>query len=233
MRAEGVLALFDIDGTLIRAGDPAHRLAFDHALVTVYGVPATLDGLSLAGMLDRQIARLALRPFDIEPGAIDAGLPELVRVMGDHYRTLVGPGERHDHLLPGLPDAACALAEAGVALAVVTGSAAPVARAKLEAAGLARLFPIGAYGDQADHRGELVRLGLTQAQRHFARPFDAARAVVVGDTPKDIAAARDAGTRVLAVATGVVSRDALAAAAPDTLLDDLSEIAAVMGAILG
>ena len=58
----GVLALFDVDGTLIRAGDPANRKTFDHALNEVYVVPATLDGIALAGMLEqRSTARRAAR----------------------------------------------------------------------------------------------------------------------------------------------------------------------------
>mgnify|MGYP001409659034 CR=1 FL=1 len=59
-RAWRGLVLFDIDGTLLRAGDRAHQAAFVRAMQEVYGVPATLDGVPLAGMLDSQIARLAL-----------------------------------------------------------------------------------------------------------------------------------------------------------------------------
>ena len=47
--------------------------------------------------------------------------------------------------------------------------------------------------------------------------------VIVGDTPRDIHAARAFGMRVVAVATGHFSVDALAAHEPDVLLEDLCD----------
>ena len=49
---------------------------------------------------------------------------------------------------------------------------------------------------------------------------------MVGDTPFDIAAARACGARVLAVATGSVAREALAACEPDAVFDTLAELPA-------
>jgi phosphoglycolate phosphatase len=227
------VALFDIDGTLIRAGDAAHREAFDRALVDVYGVPATLAGISLGGMLDRQIARQALAPFAVDPEVVEGRLDQLMEVMGGHYLALAGEGIHRPEMLPGLPRVADALADAGVALAVVTGSAEPVARAKLDSCGLAELFPTGAYGDQADHRGTLVSMGLAAAGAHVGYRFDPTEAVVVGDTPRDIEAARHAGTRVIAVASGVFPKAELAVARPDALFDDLCAIDDVVAAVLG
>ncbi len=45
---------------------------------------------------------------------------------------------------------------------------------------------------------------------------------VVGDTPKDISAARQAGAKVVAVATGGFSVDDLRAYQPDATIADLS-----------
>lgn len=227
-----VVALFDIDGTLIRAGDPAHRAAFDHALASVFAVPATLDGVPLAGRLDREIARLALAPHGVDPVAVEAGLDELVSVMGGHYAAAVGRGDRLGHLLPGVTEAVSALRAAGIALAVVTGSARPVARAKLAAAHLDELFPVGAYGDEADDRAELVRLGIAGAEAHYGRRFPPPRAIVIGDTPLDVRAARIAGVRALAVCTGAVPRAALEDAYPDAVLDDLADTERVLRVVL-
>jgi phosphoglycolate phosphatase len=227
-----VLALFDIDGTLIRAGDPDHRAAFDHALTAVYGVPATLDGVPLGGMLDRQIARLALEGHDLDRSATEAGLDALVDAMAEHYVAAVARGDRVEHLLPGVARAAAALAEAGVALGVVTGTARRVARAKLHAAHLDDLFPVGAYGDEADERADLVALAIDRAAAHFARPFAPETRVVIGDTTLDVAAARGVGAKAVAVATGRVTRAALAATDPDGLIDDMSDAAATVTVVL-
>ena len=45
--------------------------------------------------------------------------------------------------------------------------------------------------------------------------------MLVGDTPLDVAAAREAGAAVVAVATGRWTLDELAATDPDVLLADL------------
>ena len=228
-----VAVLCDIDGTLLRAGDPDHRAAFDEALAAVHGVPATLDGVPLAGRLELGIARAALAPFGISAEDSDARFPEVVAVMAERYAARVAPGSRTERLLPGLPDVLEALVAAGASLAAVTGNAEPVARHKLAAAGLDHLLPCGAYGDATDDRGELVRLGLAAVAAHSGRDHDPATAVVLGDTPRDVAAARDAGCRAVAVATGAAARDALAATDPDVLLDDLSRVDAVVRAVLG
>ena len=46
---------------------------------------------------------------------------------------------------------------------------------------------------------------------------------VIGDTPLDVQCARAIGVRVLAVATGMFSRDEIAVGEPDQLLEDLGD----------
>ena len=56
-------------------------------------------------------------------------------------------------------------------------------------------------------------------------------AVVIGDTPRDVAVARAHGKRVVAVRTGPdYIQSELRASEPDVLLDDLSDTAAFMEA---
>ena len=58
-------------------------------------------------------------------------------------------------------------------------------------------------------------------------------AVLVGDTPLDVLAAREAGARAVAVATGFADLDALRESEPDALLQDLSDTDAAIRAITG
>lgn len=210
------IALFDVDGTLIRAGDPAHRSAFDAALAEVYGVAATLDGVPLGGMLDRAIARLALEPHGLAEDVVEAGLAELAVAMGASYRAAVG--ERRSWVLPGVEDVARRLQDEGVVTGVLTGGCQAVVDAKLAAAGLDHLFPAGAYGDQADERPALVPMAVAALGAAPGTP-----AVVVGDTPLDVEAAHGAGVPCLAVATGRWSVDDLAAAGADAVVADLTD----------
>ena len=55
--------------------------------------------------------------------------------------------------------------------------------------------------------------------------------MIVGDTPFDIACARAAGARVVAVATGGHSLDELLALGPDLAVGDLTELDAVLALV--
>jgi phosphoglycolate phosphatase-like HAD superfamily hydrolase len=230
--AHEVLVLFDIDGTLVRAGDPAHHEAFDEALAAVFGVPATLLGLTLAGRLDHQIAADALAGHGVDRATLDAGLPAFAGSMGAGYERRVGRGDRVARRLPGVPDTLAALAASGVALGVVTGNAEPVGRAKLAAAEIDHLLPVGGWGDQPVERAGLVDTARRAASLHHGRPFAVGAVWVVGDTPLDVSAAHRAGARALAVPTGGATRQVLVDAGPDALLDDLADAEQVLDIVM-
>jgi phosphoglycolate phosphatase-like HAD superfamily hydrolase len=56
-------------------------------------------------------------------------------------------------------------------------------------------------------------------------------AVVIGDTPLDVACAKAGGARLIAVATGYYSVDQLRAAGADVVFEDLSDTGAVVRSI--
>jgi phosphoglycolate phosphatase len=224
------LILFDIDGTLLRTGDRWHQQALVSAVEEVFRVPATLDGVPLAGMLDSQIVRLALEQQGVSEADIYRGLSDVMQAMERHYRGLVSGSERRSWLLPGVVELANRLSS-DFALGVMTGNAKGVGRAKLELAGVDDLFPIGSYGDSADHRYQLVAVAAEVAAESYDREFVGDEMMIVGDTPRDIEAGRVAGTSVLAVATGRFSIDDLEPHEPDLLFEDLSEVEAVHEAI--
>lgn len=228
------LLLLDIDGTLIRAGDPDHRAAFEAALHDVYGVPATLDGIRLGGRIERQIARDALARHGLTGPVVTERWPALVDHLEAGYRARLTPGGRVDWLLPGLPAVLDRLVAAGVVLGLLTGNARGVAAAKLEAAGLSRWFAdgVGGFGDEADDRHELVDHARDAARAVHGRSWSPPEVVVLGDTPLDVEAAHAAGARAVAVATGRWSADELRAAGPDVVLPDLADGGAVVDAVL-
>jgi phosphoglycolate phosphatase-like HAD superfamily hydrolase len=57
--------------------------------------------------------------------------------------------------------------------------------------------------------------------------------VLIGDTPNDVAAARDGGARIVAVATGSDSAEDLASAGADTIFEDLTQTDDLLTAIYG
>jgi len=225
------LILFDIDGTLVQAGDKDHQLAFVTAMKQVYGLPATLDGVPLAGMLDSQIARIALSRHGLSDAEIDADLARMIEAMGGHYAEAIAEQSRVERRLPGVVEIAERLRAERFALGVLTGNAREVARVKLASAGILDYFPVGAFGDSARERQHLVQAAWDEAAAHFGHTFSAARTVLIGDTPRDISAAHDNQAKVVAVATGRYTVADLSTHHPEAVFPDLRDTAAVAQAI--
>jgi phosphoglycolate phosphatase len=139
-------------------------------------------------------------------------------------------------LLAGGAEAMARLAvRPGVVQSVLTGNIEPVARHKLAAFQLDRHLDleIGAYGQDAPTRPELVGIARTRAAARHGSRFEGPRTVLVGDTIHDVGAARANGARVVAVASGRTGPDELRAAGADAVFPDLTGTAAVVDAIIG
>ena len=117
-----------------------------------------------------------------------------------------------------------ALASAGAIQTIVSGNVRANADIKLAAFGLVASMDldVGGYGSDSKDRSELVKLAKDRAARKYGggAGFDA---VVIGDTPRDVEAAREGGARILAVASGVHPVYELRAAGATTVLPDLSD----------
>jgi len=221
-----VLVLLDIDGTLLHGRPEAHTWAMTMAMHEVWGVPAQPDDvwrIDPGGRTDREIARLVLRAHGVDDPAIDSGVGDWIFLAGRLHDEVA-----RDHPAPvaaiDAADALGALAAAGFEAALLTGNLEAIGRAKVAAAGLGRWFPPGGggFGSDAEVRADLV--GVARARASADHPDE--HVVLVGDTPRDIVAARGAGVRVVAVTTGRHDRDDLAEA--DHVCSDLATAAKII-----
>ncbi len=213
------LILFDIDGTLVRGG-PA-KVAFEAAMLETYGTRGDVYGVSFAGKTDPQIARELLTGAGFDNRTIDGGLPELWERYLGYLED--GLGTKPMSVLAGVHELLDALvAVEGVALGLVTGNIAGGAELKLGSAGLWDRFAVGGYGSDHEERDHLPGIALERARVYWRADLPARDAVIVGDTPRDVACGRAGGTRVLAVATGSFSPKDLQKAGADHVVEDLS-----------
>lgn len=215
------LVLFDIDGTLVSTGGRAGQ-ALLRALAATYGVLPELDGYSFAGKTDPQIVRELLTRSGVAASVIEERREKALATYLEYVREALEPGSVQ--VLPGvrqLLDALAALPQVTVGL--LTGNVAGGAALKLRAAGLAGTFHFGAYGCDAEDRNALVPIARQRAFELTGHHFPAERTVVVGDAEADIRCARAGGARAVAVATGGTPRAALAALAPDVVLESLAD----------
>jgi phosphoglycolate phosphatase-like HAD superfamily hydrolase len=206
-----VLVLFDIDGTLLTGATRAHSEALDRAIREVHRVdPAGVrKQIEPAGRTDGEIARLILLDLGVSARRID-DLSADVREACCRVYAQICPPDLSSHVVPGIPDVLAWLSEReGVRVGLVTGNYEPVGRLKLRRAGIGKWFASapGAFGSDSEDRAALPAIARRRAGH---TPRD--QAVVIGDTPRDIACARADGVRCVAVTSGQFGADALSGA---------------------
>jgi len=217
-----LLVLWDVDGTLVRTAGHG-RYAFEEAFEAVVGrIPEPVD---YAGRTDKQIALTMLAGEDEHLGRV---LEELEGALELRKEAMRAEG----YAYPGVAEVLEALhGRADVIQSLLTGNIKANAIVKVSAFGLEPWldFDVGAYGsDPHEERSDLVAVARRRAAEKYSEPTGA---VLVGDTPLDVRAARGAGARAVAVATGFSDPEALRAASPDAYLEDFSDTAAAVGAI--
>jgi len=224
------IILFDIDGTLVWGG-PA-KYAFVDAMKETYGTPGDFERVSFAGKTDPQIARELLLGVGLEPREIDRGFDRLWNRYLTHLEERL-PADPVT-VLPGVPELLNALRDfADVGVGLLTGNIAGGARLKLSSGGLWEHFAFGSYGSDHEERDELPAIAVGRARSLWGDVVTADAAVVVGDTPRDVACGKAGGTRTLAVATGTFTSAELAVAGPDHVLEDLTETDRVLDLLVG
>ena len=212
--------LWDIDGTLLRAAGTGVR-TFTIALHAVTGREYPTTPIDMGGRTDPDIAALILAALDIDN---DDAHERLLSEVELAYAQLEHEFRPLTTAKPGVADALDLLAEAGTVQTLVTGNLQSVARRKVAAAGLDRhlRFELGGYGSDHRVRAELVRLSRARLA-DSGHPAPAERTWVIGDTPRDLQCAREAGVRCVLVATGTHPVDDLRALSADAVFSDLSD----------
>ena len=116
-------------------------------------------------------------------------------------------------------------------MGLLTGNVETGARIKLEHFGLWEYFAGGGFGEAGIERTALFAAALHSVERNCGVRFRADQAVIVGDTPHDIAVAVTSGARSVGVATGGYDRASLREAGADAVLPDLSDVDATLDAL--
>ena len=211
------IALFDIDGTLLRAGG-AGRRALELALSELLDDEASLAEVEFAGRTDPWIVAAGLAQHGL--AAEESLIAEVLRRYVQHLPKQLELAHAFE-VLPGVERLLTTLsARNDVVLGLGTGNTEPAAYAKLQRGGLDSFFSFGGFGSDHIDRAELLRMGVRRGVGRAGAGREI-RAVVIGDTPHDIRAAGAIGADCIAVATGGYDDRALRAAGAATVVSDL------------
>jgi phosphoglycolate phosphatase len=213
--------LFDIDGTLVTTGG-AGRRSMDFAFEQLHGRRDACDSFSMSGMTDRAIVRKALNIIGAEDSteAIDAVIAAYLAYLTEEVRRV--DDERY-RVFPGMREAVReARSRTGFAVGLGTGNVREGARVKLERVGIYDQFAFGGFGCDAEDRVELIRCGAKAGAALLGAPVEDCRVVVIGDTPKDVHAARGIGAECIGVGTGSYTAEALLEAGANVAYPDFT-----------
>jgi pyrophosphatase PpaX len=208
--------LFDLDGTLIDSIELIRR-SYAHTLREHRGIEVEQD-LWLAG-LGRPL-KWQFEHFTRDPREVEAMIATYRVFNLAHHDQLVGR-------FPGALEAVRELHGRGAKLGIVTSKLRSGALRGLKHCGFEGLFDVIVGSDDvAIHKPE------PEPVRRALELLDAApeRAVMVGDSPHDLASGRSAGTATAAVAWGPFPADQLRATQPDYWFDQPADIARLWSA---
>lgn len=213
--------LFDIDGTLLRSRDRIHVESFASSVQRVTGFEVTLAGIVLHGSTDTTILREACQQAGIPPEVLEEHTAAILEAM---CNTVAEQRYAMDLVrMPGVEDALRHLARKGALLGVATGNLEMIGWIKVEQAGLREWFRFGGFSDHFPIRAELIGHAAIKARELAGND---SRICVVGDTPRDIEAARANALPVIAVATGRYDFDELLEYRPEVCASSLADLLA-------
>jgi phosphoglycolate phosphatase len=218
MDHNGILTLFDIDGTLVR-GARCHYQAFVHAIRKFYKLEEDISGINYAGKTDPQILKEVLELGGIKEESIKKNFNDCLDYMTHYY--LANVYKENVRALKGVKELLNLLHKEKVLLGLTTGNLEPIAHAKLGRVGLDHYFPFGGFGSDSPERPMLVKKALERARENFK--FIGDDIFVIGDTPRDINAGIQVGVKTVGVGTGRYSMLELENSGADLVLENLQD----------
>jgi phosphoglycolate phosphatase len=220
--APRLLALWDIDHTLTETRGVG-RAIYERTFPAATGTPLTTLA-SISGRTELDIMAESLRLNNIAP--TKKTITRLTRALVRSYHNARDELRRVGRALPGAHDTLASLAHSPtVYQSALTGNLRDVARTKLKVFHLDHYLDLdaGAYGDDDPERPTLVTIAQRRAAERTGVVFGNDATVLIGDTPKDVEAGLAAGVRVIGVATGKTSTQALRDADAPHAVTDLTE----------
>jgi phosphoglycolate phosphatase len=214
---------FDLDGTLI---DTMGDLAASVNLMLCALGAKELPEARVRALVGNGVETLVQRALNESVGnsATQAAQRSAALAL---FRRIYSQGLfKHSRVYPGVVDALRSLSEAGLSLCCITNKDSAFAEPLLREAGLSEFLGFTLCADRAEDRKPSPNMLLAACSRLGITP---AEMLYVGDSSMDIAAARAAGSPVIAVNYGY-GKDHAAGPGdvqPDGRVDDMTEIVAL------
>ncbi len=221
------LVLFDLDGTLVDAGGCGRR-ALVKAIETLYGKKPEFEHALISGRTD-------LDNFSIVYGLVKNGKkpsPAEMKKMKAKYLEIL-PQEVHASvrckkydLVPGVEKFLNMLSkDPDLVLGLGTGNLKEGAQLKLAPSKLEKYFSVGGFGEDGHTREEMLQAAVKRAEKKYKTKFSPDQVFVIGDTHRDILAAKNCGFHSAVLTNGFGDPQKIQRAAAELEIKDFKDIA--------
>ena len=223
------LIIFDMDQTLVDFMS-FHDEAVNRLFQRFFGIQARLTEIDFAGRsLSENFVELA-RLRNIPEGRLTENAKQLIEAYERIFAEII-PEDASRYILPGVTRLLEELSRTDHLVVLYTGDSVGIIETVLEATDLGKYFRFFLSGTEVDARTDMVRLAIEKAERLTGKEFRGKDIVIIGDSVRDIACAREFGAVAIAVATGFRSEAELSRDRPDYLLKTLEDHSKVLEAI--
>lgn len=224
------LIFFDIDGTLTRTQNG--YIPFNHAVYKTFGIKGDIRSVVPDGNTDPRIVEDIFAQANVKLAIDESQWAEFALNLSQCYANAVRQGSTTIRALPGAAPLLRQLSEEEKFIcSVVTGNVESTAAVKLQTAGLSSYLSRGAYGSDSPRRPDLPLIAKQRCAALSQASIPLHQCIIVGDTPKDLEAARQNHMKCVLVGTGRYPMEELMVAEPDRCLADLCDTAEVMRAL--
>lgn len=219
------LVLFDLDGTLVYTG-AAGRKALTQAMKELYGKSPAFDHNLISGRTDTDNFSLVYqllkgkKPTQSEMKKIQAKYLEILP-----KEVQKSCKAKQYKFVPGIKKLLAQLSkEKDIILGLGTGNVEEGAKIKLVPSRLLNYFVCGGYGADGHSREEMLQAAVTRAEKKFKTKFSPDQIFIVGDTHRDVLAAKACGFHSAAVTCGFGDPKLLQRAAAELQLKNFNDI---------
>ena len=217
------IILFDIDGTLVKAGGAGAR-ALNFAVEAMTGHKNACDKVQLQGATDKSNFENAYKAGGGRKPT-KKELEELTQKYVDRlpYEVLASVKAKKYFKVKGVEKFLARLSGGeGVMLGLGTGNLKDGAFIKLEPSGLLKHFAFGGYGCDSHHRSEVLQMAVQRAAKLAKASIRPGDVYVIGDTHRDVEAAKEAGYHSGVVLDGFGDPELVLRSNPELMTKDFS-----------
>ncbi len=219
------IILFDIDGTLIKAGSAGTR-ALNKAIEKLYGQKNICDTFCLQGCTDKTNFRSAyINACKKKPSkkAMENITCEYLKLLPSEIEKSVK--KKTYKKVKGINKLLTFLARRkDIFIGLGTGNIKDGAFLKLKPSGLSKFFSFGGYGSDSHIRTNVLIKGVKRAEKLSGEKFKPQNVYIIGDTHRDIIAAKEAGYHSAIVLDGFGDKKLIMRNAPELIADDFSDL---------